>query len=148
MSDDDHDSNRTALKERLRSLMGDDILAYIDRTDLDLQTASIETRQKHNARTANYKFTQAAMGAPDSEAVRIATSNVILELIARNGDSSKDLFQMAWKELVQAGYDQDQSNKSIRRLVADQDELKRNWQKRTRYKLGQVIIKQLRAMKL
>lgn len=75
-----HDS--AELRQRLQALLGDDALANVD-LELPIQPARDEVRAKHNARTARYKQTQALQMAPDSEAVRQATSNVLLSVDCR-----------------------------------------------------------------
>lgn len=131
-----------ALRKRLQALMGDDALAYLD-LELPAQHAPDEAQKKHNARTAKYKATKALQLAPDSEAVRQATSNVLMSLLLANGLASPNLFRRSMQELVDAGYDQEESRTSLLRLLATFGERKQAWQRRTRQKLGRAIIEQL-----
>jgi len=131
-----------ALRKRLRDLMGDDALAYLD-LQLPEQHAPDETQKKHNARTAQYKANKALQLAPDSEAVRQATSNILLGLLLANGPASPNLFRRSMQELVDAGYDQEESRTSLLRLLATFDDRKKAWQRRTRQKLARAIIKRL-----
>ena len=132
------------LRKRLQALMGDDALTYLD-FELPAKLPPDEARKKHNARTARYKRAQALQLAPDSEAVRQATSNVLLGLMLDAEKSSSSLFILSMKELIAAGYDQEASRASILRLLGSFEERKTAWQRRTRQKLGRVVIEKLRA---
>lgn len=132
------------LRKRLQALMGDDVLTYLD-FELPAKLPPDEARKKHNARTARYKRAQALQLAPDSEAVRQATSNVLLGLMLDAEKSSSSLFILSMKELIAAGYDQEASRASILRLLGSFEERKTAWQRRTRQKLGRVVIEKLRA---
>lgn len=117
----DEGSNSTTtdpdeLRRRLRALMGDDALAYID-LELPAQLAPDEVRERHNARTALYKQNQALQLAPDSEAVRQATSNVLLGLLLSNGPATDSIFIRSLLELTEAGYDKEESKASLLRLL-------------------------------
>lgn len=113
---------------------------------LPLSPQPDQARRKHNARTVRYKEAEALRGAPDSEAVRQATSNVLLSIMGLGGESAKGLLTLAMKELIEAGYDQEESRASILRLLADRDELAGNWKRRTRQKLARVVMAKLQAM--
>lgn len=134
------------LRKRLQALLGDDTLAYVD-LDLPTQSAPDEARKKkHNARTASYKQAQALLLAPDSEAVRQATSNVLLSVLLANGPYGPDLFRRALRELIDAGYDLEESRDSLLRLLSGYGDLREAWQRRTRQKLGRAVVKQLREL--
>ncbi len=132
------------LKDRLRTLLGDNALAYVD-LELPPATPPDEARKRHNARTARYKHAQALQQAPDSEAVRQATSNVLLSLLLANGPDGPALFRRAVKELTDAGYDQKESRHSLLRLLATYQERRTAWQRRTLQKLGRALVRQLRG---
>lgn len=146
--DEGSNSNTTdpdELRRRLRLLMGDDALAYID-LELPTQPGPDEARERHNARTARYKHDQALQLAPDSEAVRQATSNVLMRLLLANDADSPDLFRRAMQELIDAGYDQEEGRASLLRLLTTYKERRRAWQTRTRQKLARAVVKQLREL--
>lgn len=131
-----------ALRNRLRNLMGDDALSYLD-LQLPEQRASDEAQKKHNARIAQYKANKALQLAPDSEAFRQATSSILLGWLLANASASPSLFRRSMQELVDAGYDQEESRTSLLRLLATFDDRKQAWQRRTGQKVGRAIIKQL-----
>jgi hypothetical protein len=131
------------LKTQLRQLLGGDALAYVD-LQLSDRTDGSDAQKKHNARTARYKKSQAMNLAPDSEAVTQACSYILLELIGRGGKSSGDMLIWTMKELIAAGYDQEESRASILRLIRNVDARKVSWQRRTRQRLGRQVIEALR----
>lgn len=134
-----------ALRKRLQALWGDDVFAYVD---LELPTQSVpdEARKKHNARTASYKQSQALQLAPDSEAIRQATSNVLLGMLLANGPATESIFIRSMLELTEAGYDKEESKAALLRLLSSYGDLRQAWQRRTRQKLGRAVIKQLREL--
>ena len=132
-----------SLRKRLQALLGDDALAYVD-LELPTQPAPDEARKKHNARTARYKQAQALQLAPDSEAVRQATSNVLLNMLLANGPATEAIFIRSLLELTDAGYDKNQSKAALLWLLATYQERRGAWHKRTRQKLGRALVKQLR----
>lgn len=133
------------LRERLRELVGDDALAYVD-LELPPQPAPDEARKKHNARTAHYKQVQALHLAPDSEAIRQATSNVLLSLLLANGPATESIFIRSMLELTEAGYDKQESKAALLRLLRTYGKRRAAWQRRTRQKLGRAVVKQLREL--
>ncbi|MCP8885031.1 hypothetical protein NIM87_16100 [Devosia sp. XJ19-1] len=135
----------TELRKRLKVLLGDDALAYVD-LDLPNQPARDEAREKHNARTAHYKQTQALQLAPDSEAVRIAASNVLLTLVRDKGDAAAILRALSIRELLEAGYDEAEGHIAFQRLMDELEDLRAAWYLRTRQKLSRAVVKQLREL--
>jgi hypothetical protein len=133
------------LRKRLQALLGDDALAYVD-LELPTQSAPDEARKKHNARTASYKQSQALQLAPDSEAIRQATSNVLLGMLLANGPATESIFIRSMLELTEAGYDKEESKAALLRLLSSYGDLRQAWQRRTRQKLGRAVIKQLREL--
>ena len=132
------------LQKRLQALMGEDILAYID-FELPPRQPPDEAQKKHAARTARYKQAKALQMAPDSEAVRQATSNVLLDLILDAEKASTRLFIRSIEELIEAGYDQEESRTAILRLLTSFAERRAAWHRRTRQKLGRAVIQKLRS---
>lgn len=132
------------LRKRLQALMGEDILAYID-FELPPKQPPDEAQKKHAARTARYKQKKALQMAPDSEAVRQATSNVLLDLILDAEKASTRLFIRSMEELIEAGYDQEESRAAILRLLSSFPDRRAAWHRRTRQKLGRAVIQQLRS---
>ena len=130
------------LRKYLQALLGEDALAYVD-LELPTQPAPDEAKKKHNARTASYKQAQALQLAPDSEAVRQATSNVLLSVLLANGPDGPDLFRRALRELIDAGYDLEESRNSLLRLLSGYGDLREAWQRRNRQKLARAIAKEL-----
>ncbi len=133
------------LRKRLQTLLGDDALAYVD-LELPAHPNRDEAREKHNARTASYKQAQALQLAPDSEAVRQATSNVLLSMLRANGPATDSIFIRSMMELSEAGYDREESKAALLRLLGTYRERRAAWQRRTRQKLGRAVVKQLREL--
>jgi hypothetical protein len=134
-----------ALRKRLQALLGDDTLAYVD-LELPPQPAPDKAREKHNARTASYKQAQALQLAPNSEAIRQATSNVLLSMLLAHGPATEAIFIRSMLELTAAGYDQEESKAALLRLLTTYPERRTAWQRRTRQKLGRAVVKQLREL--
>jgi hypothetical protein len=133
------------LRERLKQLMGDDALGLID-LELPSSTSQNEAREKHNARTARYKRAKALDLAPDSEAIRQAASNILFTLLLTNHLASKTILNSTVGELEEAGYNREQSEAALMRLLASHQQLRTAWQTRSRQKLGRAVIKQLRIV--
>lgn len=134
-----------ALKQRLRVLMGEDALAYLD-LNLPERESPTEAQKKHAARTARYKQEKALQMAPDSAAVQQAVSFAVFGLISRQPEWSRGLFEHAIKELHDAGYDAEESKAAFLRLLASVDERRTSWQRRSRQRLAAKVIEQLRAL--
>jgi hypothetical protein len=133
----------TDLETKLSQLLGDDALALID-LQLPDQVNGSEAQKKHNARTARYKKSRALNLTPDSEAVAQACSYILLGVMSRGGKSSGDTLIRIMKELIAAGYDQEESRTSIIRLLTDVDARKSNWRLRTRQRLARQVTEALR----
>lgn len=134
-----------ALKRRLRVLMGEDALAYLD-LNLPERESPTEAHKKHAARTARYKQEKALQMAPDSAAVQQAVSFAVFGLISRQPEWSRGLFEHSIKELHDAGYDAEESKAAFLRLLASVDERRTSWQRRSRQRLAAKVIEQLRAL--
>lgn len=126
---------RAALRERQRELIGDGL----EFLDLHLpEYGSAKARAKHCARTARYKKEQILNGAPDSEAVRIAASNVLLTMV-RDSDEAAILRTLTTRELSKAGYNDEQGEIVFQRLLDDLDDLRVAWHRRSRQKMALLI---------
>lgn len=132
------------LRKRLKALLGDDALAYID-FESPPKRPPDEARKKHNARTARYKQTKTLQLAPDSTAVQQAVSYAVFGLMSRQPQWSKSLFELTIKELFDAGYDAEESKAAFLRLLASVDERRTTWQRRSRQRLAAELIEQLRT---
>ena len=145
MSQDRNDTAKSAtdLETKLRHLLGNDALAYVDLQFPD-RTEDNEAQKKHNARTARYKKSRALNLAPDSEAVAQACTYFLLRFISKGGESSVKVLTRVVNELSEAGYNQEESRASILRLVHDVDARESSWQLRSRQRLGRQVIEALR----
>ena len=134
-----------ALKLRLRNLMGEDAMAYLD-LNFPQREVHTEAQKKHAARTARYKQEKTLQMAPDSAAVQQATSNAVFGLMSRQPQWAESLFLLSVKELIDAGYDEKESRAAFLRLLAGVDERRITWQRRTRQRLAAKVIERLRTL--
>lgn len=126
---------RAALRERQRELIGDGL----EFLDLHLpEHGAAKAKAKHSARTARYKKEQILNGAPDSEAVRLAASNVLLTMV-RDSEEAAILRTLTTRELSKAGYNDEQGEIVFQRLLDDLDDLRVAWHRRSRQKMALLI---------
>lgn len=126
---------RAALRERQRELIGDGL----EFLDLHLpEHGATKAKAKHSARTARYKKEQILNGAPDSEAVRLAASNVLLTMV-RDSEEAAILRTLTTRELSKAGYNDEQGEIVFQRLLDDLDDLRVAWHRRSRQKIALLI---------
>lgn len=135
--------NAAVLRDRLRALLGDDASADVN-LELPTQSDRGDARTRHNVRTASYKLDQALRLVPDSEAVRHATSIVLLNLLLTQGVNTDKIVVRVIKELAEAGYDEEQSRAVLDRLLQKHEDLRQAWRRRTRQKLGRALIERLK----
>ncbi len=134
------------LEAKLLALLGGDALKLIDFQYPD-HTGDADAREKHNASTAQYKRSQAASLTPGSEAVGQACAFIAQTLMKGSSETSNWIFSKIVRELVEAGYDQEQSQIVVRRLKVGVTKRKVAWRHRARARLGHILVEELRARK-
>lgn len=144
--DDASHSELLALREKLAGLVAGDIEVVID-FEMPPPAGSTKSVAAHRARTAQYKSHQVLALAPDSQAIAQACSYLVLRSLSRNTSVAPELRERLIKILVSAGYQRNQIEATLGRLLIDVDRRQSMWQRGQVRKLSSALAAAIRKLK-
>lgn len=142
----DPHSELLALRGKLARLVTDDLEAVIA-FEMPEATGSTKAAVAHRRTTAHYKSQQLIALAPDSQAIAQACAYLVLRSLNSKSKVAPGLFERLADILTGAGYQRDQIEATVRRLLDDLDRRQTRWQRSQVRKLSSALAEAIRRSK-